>query len=214
MGRLAANLSKTFLLIAIATCGAFIIVLSFMNWVDFAVDDHFVVGTPLEDLSFTLDGSNVSRIQGAVDLANASDQGENACTCRAGFGDGYVTAIFGAIVVGLASASILLRSPVRVLTMAAILASLVAFGVAGYNATGLWEGVGSTSGDGVFLSLEGEVRLELFALTALAALGAVLGAVVMAIDTRDTRALAAAEMEAEEGLEGQEGATEEVSGWA
>jgi hypothetical protein len=209
---LADNLSKTFLLIAIAMCGAIIVVLSFMNWVDFAADDPFVLGTPLEDLSFTLDGTDVSRIQGAIELPEARLQGENACTCRAGFGDGYITAIFGAIVVALASVAILLQSRIRVLTVAAILASLVAFGIAGYNATGVWEGVGGTSGEGAFLNLDGDVRIELFTLTALAALAAVLGAAVIAIDTRDAQALAAADLEAEEALEGEEGAAEEVSG--
>jgi len=214
LGRLAENLSKTFLLIAIATCGAFIIILSFMNWVDFDADDPFARGTPLENLSFTLDGGDVSRIQGGIEISEASEQGENACTCRAGFGDGYITAIFGAIVVVLASAAILIRSRVRVLTIGAILASLVVFGVAGYNATGIWEGVGSTSGDGVFLNLDGDVRIELFTLTTLAALSAVLGAAVVAIDTREAQALAAAEMEAEEAPDNESGMTDEVSGWA
>lgn len=200
------NRSQTILLIAIAMCGGFIIVLSLMNWVEFQEDDPSVFDTPLAGFSFTLGGPELSRIQGAIELPDAREQGDNACTCRAGFGDGYITAALGAILLATASAAVLIRSRPAAFAVVAVLASLAAVAIGGYNATGIWEGVGARSGDGAFLNMTGDVTFELFTLTAVAALGAVLGAVVLMTAARD--ALERAEEEAEEGE------LEEAGGWA
>ncbi len=205
---MAENRSQTFLLIAIVICGGFMIVLSFMNWVEFDEDDPFHADTPLAGLSFVLDGNDVSRLQGAIELRDARGQGENACTCRADFGDGYLTAILGAIAMATASGAVLIRSRAGTFVVVAILASFATVAIAGYNATGIWEGVGAASGDGAFLNLDGDVTFELFALTALAALSAVLGAVVLMVVARDGQAQTAATLEAEERELG------EADGWA
>jgi hypothetical protein len=206
------NLSKTFLLTAIAACGVLIIVFSFLPWVNFESGPQ-LLKNPLErTISFSLSGTEISRLQGAS-LGRVGDD----CTCKVDFGDGYITAVLGAVVAAAASAAILLRSRGRFLTIPTILASLVTFGMAGYNATGLWKGVTFAGGDltRVTVNLDGDVRIELFTLTLLAVLAAVLAAVALAIDTRDAQALAAEEMEAEEeALEGEEGTAGEVSGWA
>jgi hypothetical protein len=205
---LGANRSQTFLLITIALCGALIVLLSFLPWVNFDEDDPFVAGTSLAGLSFTLDGTDVSRLQGAIDLPDARTQGENACTCRADFGDGYLTAIFGAITLATAAGAVVIRSRMGVFVAGAILASLASVALGGYNATGIWEGVGAHVGSGAFLNMDGDVTFGLFALTALSALASVLGAVVLMIAVREARELEAASIEAEEGE------LEEAEGWA
>ena len=184
------------------------IVLSFMSWVEFTEDDPFVAGTPLAGLSFSVDGPELSRIQGATDHSGAREQGDNASTCRTGFGDGYLTAILGLVVLAAASGAVLVRSRRATFVIVVVLASLAAVVIGGYNATGIWEGVGAASGDGAFLNLDGDVTFELFTLTALAALGAVLGAVVLMTAARDALEQAVEEIEAESAE------IEEANGWA
>ncbi|MFQ5471603.1 MAG: hypothetical protein ACE5FA_01790, partial [Dehalococcoidia bacterium] len=160
---MAENLSKTFLLTAIAACGVLIVAFSFLPWVNFDSGPLLLEDSLERSISFSLSGTEISRLQGGS-LGRVGD----GCTCKVDFGDGYITAIFGAVVAVAASAAILLRSRGRFLTIPAILASLVAFGMAGYNATGIWEGVGlSNITRGSSVNLDGDVRLELFTLTLL-----------------------------------------------
>lgn len=174
---------RSTILIAIAACALVIVAFSFLHWVDFgrADADLFEGGLPP---SFSLDGTEISRIQGANSIESATDATVNGCTCRAGFGDGYYVAILGTIVLVMAAAALLTAIDLRLLMAVAIIASLAAFTIAGYNAIADWQGVGRATQMQPLQNLDGEVRAELYLLVAAAGLAAVLGGAVLATAAR------------------------------
>jgi hypothetical protein len=93
----------------------------------------------------------------------------------------YLVAGFSGGVVAASLAGLVLRAGARLFAALAVVASLLAFAIAGYNATGYWEGVGARTLEDTFVNLDGDVRLELIALTIVAAVPAILGAIVWSI---------------------------------
>lgn len=172
-----AELARTVLLIGLVTCGALVLVLSFMPWVEFT---HVFGGDPW----FSLKGTELSRMRGAVTLDEALDQASDACTCRNDFGDGYVVAMLGGITFGTGAVALLVRGATRPLVAVGILASIGAFAISGYNAIAIWEGIGRTGEFLSFQELDGEVRPELYSATAAAGLAAILGGAVFATMAR------------------------------
>jgi hypothetical protein len=185
-----------------AVVGILIIVLSFAPWVEFTPDPEALFeGTTF---SFSLDGTELSRLRGPdyQQPADISGQEEFPCSCRSGFGDGYIVALMGLLIVAAAVAGIFLRGRERMAATVVIVAALIAFAVAGYNATGIWQGAGARSLDDPFVLLDGDVRAELIALTVLSGVAAVMGAVVWSLlprgenDYVDDEELAAEDAEA------------------
>lgn len=174
-----AELARTLLLIGLATCGAVVILLSFMPWVEFTPEPFTIAGSS-DGASFSLNGTEVSRIQGAVTIQEALDQTAEACSCKRSLGDGYLVAILGGVTIAAAGLALFVRGAARSVVLVAMLASVGAFSIAGYNAIAIWEGVGRADLSDQFTNLDGDVMPALYALTALAALGAVLGGAVLA----------------------------------
>lgn len=175
-----AELARTLLLIGLATCGAVVILLSFMPWVEFTPEENADIPELREDPIFSLDGTELSRIRGPVTFDETADQDAPACSCRSDFGDGYLVAILGGVTIAAAGLALFVRGAARSVVLVAMLASVGAFSIAGYNAIAIWEGVGRADLSDQFTNLDGDVMPALYALTALAALGAVLGGAVLA----------------------------------
>lgn len=178
-----AELTRTLLLIGLVTCAAFVGVLAFFPWVDFTPEP---LGNTLAPFSepFSLNGTELSRVQGAVTLDQAADQVGEACSCKRSFGDGYVVAVLAAITFALGCAALYFRSSARALVFGAMIVAVVTFVLAGYNAIAIWEGVGRSHEEAFLVNLDGEIRAELYALTALAGVAAVLGGAALATTTR------------------------------
>lgn len=202
-----AELTRTLLLIGLATCAAFVALLSFFPWVDFTPDPTGNSPGPASR-PFSLNGTELSRIRGAVTIEQASDQMSEACSCKNEIGDGYLVAIVGAVTFAGACAALYFRAGARTLVLVAMTAALAAFAIGGYNAIAIWEGVGRSHDTAAFSNLDGSVRLELYALTALAAAAAVLGGAALATTTRT--------MPTDDDQDWDDGTPEleEVSGWA
>jgi hypothetical protein len=171
------------LLAALLAAGALMIALSFLPWVNFRTQAEDVsFGFP--EVSFSIDGSQLSRLRGPGynQPADIAGQEVNPCTCRVKTGDGYIVAVLGAVVLAAAALGLALPRMSMPVIVTVIGASLPAFAVAGYNATGIWQGVGAASLEDVFVKLEGSVRLELLALTAVAGLAAIGGAALWSLE--------------------------------
>jgi len=180
-----AELVRTLLLIGLATCASFVVVLSFFPWVDFAPEVNPTVSPPqTTETIFSLDGTELSRIRGATTIDETANQESDACSCRSDLGDGYIVALLGSVAFVGASAALYIRSGARSLVLVATLAVVGAFTIAGYNAIALWEGVGRSLQTERLMNLDGSVRTELYALTAIAGLAAVLGGAVLATTMR------------------------------
>lgn len=202
-----AELTRTLLLIGLATCAAFVAILAFFPWVDFTPDP---LSDPLAPAGrpFSLTGTELSRIRGAVTIEEASNQMGEACSCKNEFGDGYLVAIVGAIAFAGASAALYFRAGARTLVLVSMVAALGAFAVGGYNAIAIWEGVGRSHREAAISNLDGTVRLELYALTAVAAVAAILGGAVLATT------IGPAPDEDEYAWDDESPEMEEMSGWA
>jgi hypothetical protein len=167
-----------------ALAGLLMIALSFANWVDFEPETDTQEDGP--NFSFSLDGTDLSRVRGP-DYEQPADilgQTEYPCSCRVGFGDGYLLMGLGGVIAAAAVVGAAVRLAMRPAAGSIVIASLLAFAIAGYNATGLWEGVGARTLEDTFVNLDGDVRLELVVLTAIAALPAVLASAVWSIFPR------------------------------
>lgn len=206
--------ARQMLLLGIAACAVFLIVLSFLPWVEFitAPVEPGILGDLRPQISFSLDGTELSRLRG-TDYDQPADilgQETNPCTCRVSFGDGYVVAAFGLALLGVAGAGLFLPLATRFVAVLAMAISLVALLVSGYNATGDWMGVGARTLDDTFVNLDGTVQPALWALVAVSALAAVLGAAIWSLER-------AAEREADEyeyDEEPEDTMTERAEGWA
>jgi hypothetical protein len=164
-----------------ALTGLIMIALSFANWVDFEPEPGALVEGPA--FGFSLDGTELSRVRGPdyEQPADIVEQTEFPCSCRVGFGDGYMVMILGGAIIGASLAGMMVIARARAAAAAIVVASLIAFVIAGYNATGLWEGVGAQTLDDTFVNLDGDIRAELILLMVVSALPAVLGAAVWSI---------------------------------
>lgn len=203
-----AELARTLLLIGLSTCAAFVVVLSFFPWVDFAPEvNPTLIPAPAAETIFSLDGTELSRIRGAMTIEETADQESDACSCRNDFGDGYIVAVLGIVAFAGAAGSLYLRSGARSLVLVATGAAVAAFAIAGYNGIAVWEGVGRSIQAEQLMNLDGSVRAELYALTALAGLAAVLGGAVLATTVRP------APEEADPGRNGNSSEMEELSEW-
>lgn len=163
--------------LGLVACGVIVIALSFLSWVEFKGEDLVDDGT----FSFGVPGTELSRLRGPdyYQPSDIADQEIEVCTCRTDFGDGYFTAILGAIVAVAAGASLALGPQGRRATWAlAIAAGLGAFGIAGYNAAGEWQAIGAATQDDPFVEMSGTVLPTLYILTVAAATAAVLGGVL------------------------------------
>ena len=171
------------LLLAIGGAAVLIIALSFLPWVRF--DAPLITGGPLGDDSFAFNvpGTNLSRLRGA-DYFNpsqiAADE-RDICSCRADFGDGYLTAALGAIVLLAAAAGLLGLLRAQLTAVATLAASLGALFLAGYSAVTKWVAAGAPIGDYPLTLMDGDVQPALYALTVIAALCAMLAAALWVI---------------------------------
>jgi hypothetical protein len=206
---LTAELARTLLLIGLATCAAFVVMLSFFPWVDFAPEpDPNIQPVQGEETIFSLNGTQLSRIRGAMTIDETAEQESNACSCRSDLGDGYIVAIFGVVAFVGACLALYIRSGARSLVLAATLAVIGAFTIAGYNAIAVWEGVGRSFDTDHLMNLDGSVRTELYVLTATAGLAAILGGAVLATTTR------AVPVDDESDWDDETSELEEQGGWA
>jgi hypothetical protein len=205
---LTAELARTLLLIGLATCAAFVVMLSFFPWVDFAPEVNPTVSPPqTAETIFSLNGTELSRIRGAMTIDETADQESDACSCRSDLGDGYIVAILGLVAFVGACAALYIRSGARSLVFVATLAIIGAFTIAGYNAIAVWEGVGRSFDTEHLMNLDGSVRTELYVLTAIAGLAAILGGAVLATTMRTVPAEDDSDWDDTTGLE-------EQGGWA
>jgi hypothetical protein len=205
---LTAELARTLLLIGLATCAAFVVMLSFFPWVDFAPEVNPTVSPPqTAETIFSLNGTELSRIRGAMTIDETADQESDACSCRSDLGDGYIVAILGLVAFVGACAALYIRSGARSLVLVATLAIIGAFTIAGYNAIAVWEGVGRSFDTEHLMNLDGSVRTELYVLTAIAGLAAILGGAVLATTMRTVPAEDDSDWDDTTGLE-------EQGGWA
>jgi hypothetical protein len=204
-----------YVLLAIAACAVLIAVLSFLPWVEFSYEPSGLDNN-LPSFSFTLDGTEVSRLRGP-DYDQPADivgQETNPCTCRVDAGDGYITAGLGLILLAVAGAGLFLPAvSKRLVAILTIAAALLAFVVAGYNALGDWEGVGAPSFDAEFANLDGTVQPALWALVAVSIVAAVLGAVMWSLERAAEREEDDFEYD-EETSEPEKALTERAEGWA
>jgi hypothetical protein len=186
------------LLALAAVAGLLMIILSLAKWVDFEPETGALLDGP--NFSFSLAGTELSRVRGPdrKQPADIVKQKEFPCTCRAEPGDGYVVAALGGLIVGTSVAGIAVLAWARRAAVSTVLASLFAFVIAGYNATGLWQGVGARTSEDTFLLLDGDVRAELILLTLVAALPAVLAASVWGILLRPQNGATAEALTAED----------------
>jgi hypothetical protein len=176
--------THTGIIVALAACGVLVVVLSFLPWVSFEGEDLVNSGT----FEFGVPGTELSRLRGPdyYQPADIADQTTDVCTCRAEFGDGYITAILGGLIVVAAVLAVAVRGNARIAPVLAIAASLTAFALAGYNAAGEWQAVGAQTQDDPFVEMTGTVLPALYLLTALAAASAVLGAVLWWAHSQET----------------------------
>ncbi len=165
-------------LLALATmCGVVMVLLSFSSWVRFNTIDYSdetgVVA--VNPVSFEINGYETSRFRDRENLL-AGDvlEEEEWCSCRVGFGDGYITAALGAIV-GVSAVIALATSRDRPFAMGMVGASVGTIFLAGYNALGEWQAITWTQlGQTEFV--DGNTEPGLWALVVVSAIGALIGA--------------------------------------
>jgi hypothetical protein len=157
----------------VALCGLAIVILSFLTWVRFEAEGA-VAGRPTV---VEISGIETSmwRDDESIDEHSAAPHGIGWCSCEVGFGDGYITAVLGLVLVALASVAALTDFTGRAL-IGGIAAALAALVVAGFNAFADWSALVSVTSAGTTVAAEGEVQWALYALLAAAALAAVLAA--------------------------------------
>lgn len=211
------NRTRPYLLLGVAACAVLMVVLSFLPWVKFEGE---AISLGFENtfghFSFSLDGTEVSRLRGP-DYAQPADilgQETNPCTCRVDTGDGYITAALGLLLLAVSGAGLFLTAVSRrLIAILTIAIGMLAFVVAGYNALGDWIGVGAPTIDHEFANLDGTVQPALWALVVASVVAAVLGAVMWSLDRAAEREEDDFEYD-EETSEPDEALTERAEGWA
>lgn len=200
---------RTPLFAAIAVCGLLIALLSFGPWVRFhslPPDQTNVLGgvPAVPEASVRISGTHLSRWRDleSVEAADVKEE-NNWCSCRVSIGDGYLTALLGLIVA--ASAGIALATwRDTVVSVAALPAAIIAFGLAGFNAVADWQALLWTD-TGALEAVEGTVQPALVLTLVAAAVAAVLAALAASFATAlamaDDAAWEEIEDEWEDGLE-------------
>jgi hypothetical protein len=123
----------------VALCGVLITMLSFAPWVRFESIEGEDITPDAPKASVSVAGTHISRWRDEESLlANEIENVDGWCSCRVAAGDGYLTALFGGILIG-ASAAAFLRPRDRSMAAIGVAASLAAFGVAAYNGIADWD---------------------------------------------------------------------------
>jgi hypothetical protein len=161
---------------AIGVGGLLIVALSFLPWVRFTsipLDDSSLSQTP--DTSVTISGAETSRLRDLEVIGlNTVKEEDGWCSCRVGFGDGYVTAAMGLVLVAAAGLAFLAgrERPAASVSAAGSLAALL---IAGFNAIADWQALAWTELRHLE-AVQGTVQPALIALVVAGAAGAVLAA--------------------------------------
>lgn len=168
--------SRTITMLALAVCGALMVILSFFPWLTFSsidyggLDEGYLPGT-----SISINGTETSRLRDIETIdANTIQEVDKWCSCRVSFGDGYLVAALGAVVVASSAFTFLSNRSGAAGSMATV-ASGAALIVAGYNAMADWQAFAWTEERQTEV-LDGAVTPFLWALVALSAAATVLGA--------------------------------------
>lgn len=166
--------SRTVVMLALAACGTLMVLFSFLPWVTFSSIDYdgseFVT---LPDTSISITGTETSRLRDIETIdANTIQEVDEWCSCRASFGDGYLVAALGSVVV-VASALAFFSGRSGAAGSIATVASGVALIVAGYNAMADWQAFAWTQERQTEV-LDGVVTPFLWALVVVSAVATVL----------------------------------------
>jgi hypothetical protein len=174
--------THTGLLLALGACGALMILLSALPWITFTSIDYadgldFVT---LPDTSISISGLETSRLRDTETIDRGTIQEvDEWCSCRVGFGDGYLVAGLGLGIIAAAAIGYL-SWRLRFAGMAAMAFATIALFIAGYNALGDW-GAFAWTPERQTEVLEGEITPFLWALVAVSAAAAVLGGVLWSL---------------------------------
>lgn len=167
-------------LAAVALLGLVIVVLSFMTWLEFESDNPRPTSDEDQVVSVELSGDETSVWRDLDTIGTEIDDEESGwCSCRADFGDGYLTAALGVLLVALASAAAFTRVS-GTAALAAVITSLAVVVIAGFNAFADWNAtwlVGSTPVIG-----KGDVQLALYGVVVAGAIAAILSVAAWAAE--------------------------------
>jgi hypothetical protein len=173
--------TRTLLLAGIAVCGLLIVALSFLPWVRFtsvpleASNVIAIEGQIPDDTSITISGAETSRLRDLEVIGlNTVKEEDGWCSCRVGFGDGFITAAMGLVLVAAAGLALLAGRdrPAAALSAGASLSAMI---LAGLNAIADWQALAWTQ-QRHLEAVDGTVQPALIALVAAGAAGAVLAA--------------------------------------
>lgn len=171
---------------AIAVCGLLIIALSFLPWVRFhseALGRENILGVEgpaPEGVSIHLPGTETSRLRDLETIERSSVQEDDGwCSCRVSLGDGYLTAALGVLLIGGAALALFARLD-RPGAAIGVVASLLALGVAGFNAIADWQALAWTEAAHLE-AVQGTVQPALIVLMFTAALTAIASAVAWSL---------------------------------
>lgn len=162
---------RSLLVAGVALCGLAIVILSFMTWVQFDAQE------PLPTLSVNaktngLDTS-IWRDDESLDEHVAAPHGIGWCSCEVGFGDGYLTAALGLMIVAASAVAAVTIFSGRALVVSTV-AALATVVIAGFNAFADWSALVSVTDAGTTAAADGTVQFALYAIVAIAGLAAIL----------------------------------------
>ena len=177
---------RPYLLLGVAAAPLLIVVLSLPALDRVQLRDRQGLDNDLPAFSFSLDGTeSAACAAGTTPSPPTSSAGDDRCTCRVDFGDGYITAGLGLVLLAVAGAGT--RS------YAAVSRRLVAIAhdrrlrcLRSWSRATTRSATGSASAlptiEDIFVNLDGTVQPGLWALVAASVTAAVLGAVIWSLD--------------------------------
>jgi hypothetical protein len=170
MGRLFTRLYA-----GLAVCGLLIAVLSFLPWVKF--ESVEIAGDTSPKASIDLAGIHTSRWRDLEELDRDTPQEDGWCSCRVGFGDGWLTAGLGLLLVAIAAGGWYIEHD-RAASVAGGLVALGVLSIAGFDAIADWQAIIYTNIQGLEAA-EGSVQAPLIVLLLTAAVAAVLAGLAL-----------------------------------
>lgn len=164
------------LLILAAICGVLMALLSFASWVHFSTIGYGETpGEAINPVSIDLNGYETARSRDREELRGGDiAEEEGWCSCRVGFGDGFITAALGGFVLVTAAGALATRQD-RPFAIGMIGASVGSLLLSGFNALGEWQAIVWTRASQTEF-VNGSVEPALWALVVVSTIGALLGA--------------------------------------
>jgi hypothetical protein len=169
--------ARIVLFMGIAGSGLLIFALSFLPWLHFQSEG--LEGSGL-GVSIHLAGTETSRLRDLEVINIDTVQEEDGwCSCRVDFGDGFLTAGLGILIVAGAGLALLWRRYVPG-AAAAVTGGLLALAVGGFNAIADWQALAWTEGRHLE-AVSGSVQPALLVLVIIAGVASVISVVTLVL---------------------------------